>query len=171
MRAVAVLVLNFGVVSLPVACDGLVNRLVRCGLAKWAMRWTENCLDCRAPSTVVSSTETSWRPVHREVPWRSKLGQGMKMPNHNSLAAGTARTLSRSADGTKPSGAADTQDVPSFRGIRTGWRNGPAGTSWGSTWGSARSCTWGGTTPDTSTGWGPATCKAACKALQLASGQ
>lgn len=32
------------------------------------------------------------------------------MPNHNSLAAGTARTLSRSADGTKPRGAADTQE-------------------------------------------------------------
>lgn len=63
MRAVAVLVLNFGVVSLPVACDGLVNRLVRCGLAKWATRWTENFLDCRAPSTVVSSTETSWSPL------------------------------------------------------------------------------------------------------------
>lgn len=34
----------------------------------------------------------------------------MKMPNHSSLAAGTERTLSRSADGTKPRGAADTQE-------------------------------------------------------------
>jgi len=42
-----------------------------------------------------------------------------------------------------------------FRGTSTGWRNGPTETSRSLTKGSAKSSTWGGTTPGTSTGWGP----------------
>jgi len=40
-----------------------------------------------------------------------------------------------------------------FRGTLTGWRGGPAWTAWSSTRPSARSCTWVGVIPNTSTGW------------------
>lgn len=42
----AVLALNFGVESLSVSCDGLISRMAKCGLEKWAVSWTENRLGC-----------------------------------------------------------------------------------------------------------------------------
>ena len=51
--------------------------------------------------------------------------------------------------------------VPPSRGISTGWRNGLKGTWWSSVMWNAKSCTWGGTAPFTSTHWGKADCKAA----------
>jgi len=47
-----------------------------------------------------------------------------------------------------------------FRGTLTGWRTRQRETSWSSTKGSAKYCTWGGITPDTSRNCRPSGWKA-----------
>ena len=41
----------------------LLQKLRKCGLDEWSVRWIENWLNGRAQRVVISGAESDWRPV------------------------------------------------------------------------------------------------------------
>lgn len=87
---------------------------------------------------VISGTKSGWMPVSTNAPQRSVLGS----------------ILSNIFIGNRGDGTEHARSEPS-KGTSAGWRNGQRRISGSSAKESAKSYTWGGTTPRTSTGRGP----------------
>jgi len=63
-RAVDVVYLDFSKASDTVSHNILIGKLRKRGLDEWSVTWTENWLNGRAQRVVISSAESSWRPVN-----------------------------------------------------------------------------------------------------------
>jgi len=59
----------------------LTDKLIKYKLDKWAVRWTENWLNCQAQRVVISSTKSSWRLVTSSVPRGQYWGQYCLTPS------------------------------------------------------------------------------------------
>ena len=84
----------------------LISKLERSGFKGWTSRWIKNWLDGHSQRVVISGSMSTWNLI------RSNVLHGPFQAFHNiftsDVDSGIERILSKSADNTKLSGAADT---------------------------------------------------------------
>ena len=84
----------------------LISKLERSGFEGWTSRWIKNWLDGHSQRVVISGSMSTWNLI------RSNVLHSPFQAFHNiftsDVDSGIERILSKSADNTKLSGAADT---------------------------------------------------------------
>jgi len=107
-RAVDVVYLDFSKTYDNVSYSILIGKLRKCGLDEWTVRCTENWLNGRAQRVVISSAESSWKPVASGVPQGSVFSLVLFSFFINDLNEELECPLSKFADDTKLGGVTDT---------------------------------------------------------------
>lgn len=121
----------------------LTDKLVKCGLDKWLVRWTENWLNSWAQRVAISFMKSSRSPVASGVSQWSIMRPILSNIFINNLNDGTeCLAVCNFADVIKLGQVVDIHYAVVLLYTWTGWRSGPAGISWCSTKGQAKSCTW-----------------------------
>ena len=77
-----------------------IDKLRKCGIDEWTVRWIENWLSGVAQRVVISGTDSSWKPVTSGVP----QGLILVLVSISDLDEGTECTLNNFADDIKLEG-------------------------------------------------------------------
>jgi len=106
-----------------VSHNTLVGKFGKCGIGESTVRWIENWLTDRAQSVVISSAESSWRPVASGAPSGLVLCLVLFSIFISDLDEGIKSSHIKFADVMKPGGVADMPEgCASVHQARAGWR-------------------------------------------------